>query len=361
MTYALFVTGCQQNIYDSKKITHLLNKMGYFESEEKDADIIIVFSCSVRQKPMDRIFGKIKVWKKLPKKPKIIVTACVLPTDKIKLKDKVDAILDPRNIEKNIVEWINRNIPKIKNKPSEQSDNLKTTNDDSFVPIMYGCNNFCSYCAVPYTRGREISRSYQEIVKEIKEKTALGIKEITLLGQNVNSFKSTKKPKNKRTNKQDFVKLLEKIESIEGLEKISFLTSHPKDMSDDLIDWMSKSNKFSGELHLPVQSGDDKILIKMNRRYTAKKYLNLVKKIRTKVKLKFFSTDIIVGFPSETKEQFKNTLKLCKIARFDKAFISQYSPRSGTLAANMTDNVPREEKKHRWLLLDKSINKKGKS
>jgi tRNA-2-methylthio-N6-dimethylallyladenosine synthase len=358
MTYTLFITGCQQNVYDSRKITHLLNKMGYFESAEENADLIIVFACSVRQKPIDRIFGKIKLWKKMPKKPKILLAGCVLPSDKLKLKDKIDAIFDSKNPEKNIIKWLDDNITKLpkNNQTNKHFNSLTIEQCNNLVPIMYGCNNFCSYCAVPYTRGREISRQPETIIKEVKDNVSLGASEIMLLGQNVNSYKSHKiKDQNHRS---DFVELIKKIEKIEGLKKISFMTSHPKDMSDDLIEWMKKSNKFSGELHLPVQSGDDEILKKMNRCYTSKQYINLVNKIKSKVKLKFFSTDIIVGFPTETKKQFNNTVKLCKTCKFDKAFVSQYSPRPGTYSSKMIDDVSKEEKKHRWKTLDDLINKK---
>lgn len=339
MNYYLFVTGCQQNIYDANKIAHLLKKMGYLESGEKKADLIIVLACSVRQKPIDRIFGKIRNWKKLPQKPKIILTGCVLNADKKKFIDRVDAIIDSKKIEKE--------LPKILSKKLEIR-NLKLEIGDKnsiFVPIMFGCNNFCSYCAVPYVRGREISRDSKEIICEIEKLVENGTSEITLLGQNVNSYKP------------DFVGLLNKIEKINGLEKITFLTSHPKDMGDNLIKWMGESKKFSGELHLPLQSGDNEILRAMNRHYTAADFLKLVSKIKKlNPKLKWFSTDLIVGFPGETKEQFENTVNLCKKIKFDKAFVNQYSPRSGTVSSKLKDNVSRQEKKRRWKVLDELIN-----
>jgi len=341
MNYYVFVTGCQQNYYDSEKITHLVEKMGYLKSEEYNADLIIAVACSVRQKAVDRIFGKFKVWNKLKNKPKIIIIGCVLPKDKIKFKSKVLAILDSKNIETKLPKLINCRTNKLLN-----NSKIISKQCNNFVPIMYGCNNFCSYCAVPYTRGREISIKQKEIIKEIKYKISCGIDNIVLLGQNVNSYKP------------GFVKLLKNIETINGLEKISFMTSHPKDMSRDLINWMANSSKFSSELHLPVQSGDDEILKKMNRHYSAESYLKLALFIKTSVKLNYFSTDIIVGFPGETRDQFKNTYNLCKTINFDKAFISQYSPRAGTSAAKLKDNVSPEEKKARWIALDDLINKK---
>jgi tRNA-2-methylthio-N6-dimethylallyladenosine synthase len=336
MNYHLIVTGCQQNIYDGNKITHLLEKMGYLKSTEEFADVIIVVACSVRQKPVDRIFGKFKSWNKLPQKPKIIIVGCVLPSDKKKLRSRVHAILKANEIDEKLPKILDcfENMEKYTEKNSE------------FVPIMYGCNNFCSYCVVPYTRGREVSRSGNEIIEEIKTKITSGIDEIILLGQNVNSYKP------------DFVALLEKIENVKGLNKITFLTSHPKDLSNKLIDWMAKSQIFSGELHLPVQSGDNDILKKMNRNYTIEKYMKIVENCKSEIKNLRLSTDIIVGFPGETEKQFENTLELCKKIKFDKAYISQYSERSGTPSAKLPDDVSATEKKRRWKILDNLINHK---
>lgn len=356
MNYYIFVLGCQQNYYDAEKIAHLLEQMGFLESCEKNADLIIVLACSVRQKPLDRIFGKIKVWKNLPQKPKIFITACVLPDDKKKLENKVDAIVDSKDILEKLPKILKSNL-KIENLPAgRQGSKLKINKNSIFVPIMFGCNNFCSYCAVPYTRGREISRSVDEIINEIKNLVKNGIDEITLLGQNVNSYKGLNKPGEKYT----FAELLNELDKIEGLKKVSFLTAHPKDMSNGLIEWMGKSKKFSGELHLPVQSGDNEILRKMNRKYTSKHYLHLIENYKLKIKNLRLSTDVIVGFPSETKEQFNNTVELCKKINFAQAFVSQFSSRAGTPAAKMKDDVLRIEKKRRWKILNDLINRKKK-
>jgi len=387
MNYHLFVTGCQQNVYDAEKITHLIEKMGYFESDEKNADVIIAVACAVRQKPMDRIFGKLKIWNKLPQKPKIIIVGCVLPADKKKLIDKVDSITSVDKFNTTLNKITHNYLLKKRHgvKRVSKINNISDgENRNIFVPIMYGCNNFCSYCAVPYTRGREVSRPEIAIIDEVKNKVKDGAKEIMLLGQNVNSYqdiasleiKSGSQAHRKdasaiapikRTSFNDklasydnnFVNLLKKIETIKYLEKISFMTSHPKDMSDDLIDWMAKSKKFSRELHLPVQSGDDDVLRKMNRHYTADRYVDLTSKLRTQISNLKLSTDIIVGFPGESEKQFQNTYNLCKKINFDKAYISQYSPRPGTIAAKMNDDVSRAEKKRRWEVLEKLINKKG--
>ncbi len=210
---------------------------------------------------------------------------------------------------------------------------------------MEGCNNFCSYCVVPYARGREISRDFEEIVCEVEELANRGFKEIVLLGQNVNSYQ------------HDFAKLLTRLHQIEKLQKISFLTSNPWDLTDEIIQAM-KLPKIDRYLHLAVQSGDDQILKKMNRKYQVKDFLVLVNKLRQAIPDIQIGTDIIVGFPGETKEQFENTLSLCQKVGFAKAYVSMYSPRSQTVAFKMKDDIPHKEKRRRWLILDQLINKK---
>lgn len=359
MKYYIFVTGCQQNIYDSNRITHLLNKMGYVLGSEKTADLIIAVACSVRQKPIDRIWGKFRIWLKRKPKPIIIVTGCLLTKDKNKMTEKIDAFISSDKMEKQLPrilsqfsktrsECSNANIQQAK-RSNNSNKHCNSTISTSYVPIIYGCDNFCTYCAVPYTRGREHSRPMHDIIAEIKNLIENGITEVTLLGQNVNSYND------KNTG---FVKLLEQIEKITGLKKISFLTCHPKDVGDDLINWMAKSKKFSHELHLPLQSGDNEVLKRMNRNYTAEHYLELIEKIRTQTSNLLLTTDIIVGFPGETREQFENTYKLCKKVGFDGAYVSQFSPRAGTPAAKMPNDVSPAEKKKRWLLLNNIINKK---
>lgn len=380
MTYHLFILGCQQNYYDAERIAHFLDEMGYVCDDEKNADLIIVLACSVRQSAVDRIYGKLQQWKNQDNDKTVILTACVLPTDRKKLEERVDAIIETDKIEKELPRILNNMVNNavvpaeagIQIKKNYIPDSRLRGNDNkkrhAFLSIMSGCDNFCSYCAVPYTRGRERSRPMDEIICEAKTLVKNGTREITLLGQNVNSYNhkvKSQKSKSKNTNqnskllesKNYFVKLLKELEEIKRLEKISFLTSHPKDMSRSLIEWMGKSKKFSRELHLPVQSGDDEILKKMNRHYTAAQYLNLVKQIRKfcpEIKL---STDIIVGFPGETEKQFENTIRLRRKIGFKKAYVSQYSPRPDTVAAKLKDDVPKSEKKRRWQVLDRMINK----
>jgi len=230
-------------------------------------------------------------------------------------------------------------------KPDRQS--TKT----ALVPIMTGCNNFCSYCVVPYTRGRERSRPIKNILTEIRELAEKEYQKIILLGQNVNSYQAG------GDSKLTFVDLLQRIEELPGKFEIEFLTSHPKDMGDDLIKAIATLSKLSHRVHLPIQSGDDQILKDMNRGYTVKEYLGLVQKLRARIPDLYLSTDFIVGFPGESREQFNNTIKLAEKVDFDKAYISQYSPRPGTVANRLNDILSAPEKKRRWLILDKIINR----
>ncbi len=328
------------NKSDSQKIAGILQKRGYKPAKsEAAADLIVLNACSVRQSAMDRVYAKIN---KYFRNKKIILAGCLLEKDKIALKEKVNEIWHP-------------------NKYFECLPLFAKTGN-AYVPIMTGCNNFCSYCAVPYTRGREKSRPAKEIINEVKSLIKKGYKEIVLLGQNVNSYKSeirnqkpekNPKSKNQKLITVNFAKLLKIIEGLAGDFRLSFLTSHPKDMSDELIETMVKCEKLVKELHLPVQSGDNQILKKMNRGYTVTQYKNLVKKICQRIPGIKISTDVIVGFPGETKKQFQNTVKLFKEMCFDKAYIAKYSPRAGTVAAKLKDDVPPQEKKRRWKILDK--------
>lgn len=325
MKYWIITYGCQMNKSDSERIASILKKQGYLPAlKEAEADLILINVCSVRQSAVNRVYAKVN---KYFKKKKIILTGCVLKEDKNKLKNKVSEFWHP--------DYYFECLP------------IHQSKFQAFLPIMTGCNNFCAYCVVPYTRGREKSRPAKEIIREIKSLVKKDYKEVILLGQNVNSYKD------KNVN---FPKLLKKINNIKGNFKINFITSHPKDMSDELIETMAKCQKLIKEIHLPVQSGDNEILKKMNRHYTTAQYKNLIKKIREKIPGIKISTDIIVGFPGETKKQFQNTVKLAKEIKFEKAYVSKYSPRPGTLAFKLKDNVSPQEKKTRWQILEKLIN-----
>ena len=318
MKYFIVTFGCQMNVSDSEKIAHLLNKKYKPASDIKEADLVVVNMCSVRQSAVNRVYGLLP---KLKGK-KTILTGCILKKDKLKLRKIFDEIKEPEEFIKN-----NKSFSRL-------------------IPIMRGCNNFCSYCAVPYTRGRETSRPRKEIVCEAKKLVKNGVKEIWLLGQNVNSYKN------------DFPKLLKELNKIPGKFLIKFTSSHPKDLSDDLIKTMKECKKVAKYLNLPVQSGDNTILKKMNRPYNVQDYKKLVKKIRKEIPNIILSTDVIVGFPGETKKQFENTKKLFEEVKFDMAYINKYSPRRGTKAFELEDNVSPQEKKRREKVLEKIIKNK---
>jgi len=294
----------------------------------ESVDLVVLNACSVRQSATNRVYGRIRELGIKNKELKIIIAGCVLKEDKKKLLAK----------DKNIEFW----------HPDEYFDltPISSNSNAAYIPIMTGCDNFCAYCAVPYTRGRERSRPAKDIIKDAKSAVQKGAKEIWLLGQNVNSYK------------YDFPKLLKGINNIDGNFKIYFMSSHPKDFSDKLIKTISENKKVSGEIHLPVQSGDNAILKKMNRKYTIGHYKNLIKKIRKAILEVKISTDVIVGFPGETEKQFQNTVKLFKELKFSKAYIGKYSPRPGTPAAKMKDDIPIEEKKRRWEILNEIANSK---
>ena len=368
MKFFILTFGCQMNTSDSQKIAALLQGQGHRPIKAassaqalKKADIIVLNACSVRQSAIDRVYGKIN---NLPDK-KIIVAGCLSDFDKKRMA-----------VRQNVSFW----------HPDDYFDlpPLYTSKLTAYVPIMTGCNNFCSYCVVPFTRGREKSRPTKDIIAEIKLLTKNGVKEIVLIGQNVNSYKSRlisssphlreelrwdvnkKTPpspspslteEGRRDKVINFAKLLKTINALPGDFRISFLTSHPKDISDELITTMAKCGKLVKEIHLPVQSGDNQVLKKMNRHYTVVRYKNLIKKIRQKIPGVKISTDIIIGFPGETKRQFANTVKLAKSIKFNKAFIAKYSPRQGTAAAKLKDDVSATEKTRRWRVLDTLINK----
>lgn len=347
------------NKSDSERLATILEVAGYEKSAEEEADLIIVLACSVRQSAIDRIWGKINQWNHWKeKKPLLtILSGCVTSEDKKKFRNKFDYILTIDELTAKPLQLISLLKEKLPNNILHIAGYFSIhpkyeSSFQAYVPISTGCNNFCTYCVVPYTRGREKSRPANEIISEVKELVAKGYKEITLLGQNVNSYG----PAGKTTN-QTFINLLKKIDAIPGDFWFFFITNHPKDMSGELIQTLPKLKKAGHYIHLPVQSGDDEILKRMNRHYTASHYLNLVKKIRESLPDVCLSTDIIVGFPGETKVQFQNTTIVMEQSRFDMAYIAQYSPRSGTAADKLKDDVPKQEKKQREKILTEILKK----
>jgi len=362
--YFIRTYGCQMNESDSERIAGWYESRGWKKAKKiEEADEIVINTCSVRQAAEDRVYGLINNLKKLKAKsssllakprqgkgqnlkslkPKIILTGCMLRYPIADLKKKLPAVSEFKKISEF----------KIDN-PQFAIRDSKT---HAWIPIMEGCSHFCTYCVVPYARGPEKSRLFEEIVCEVEELARRGYKQITLLGQNVNSYNPPNYDKSMHDNQNPFAALLRRLHEIPGIEKISFITSNPWDLTDDIIEAMSLP-KIDRYLHLPVQSGDDEILRRMNRPYTVKQYLKLVKKIHRKIPDIKIGTDIIVGFPGETEEQFRNTVKLCQEVGFEKAYIAMYSPRPGTAAFKFKDSISHKEKKRRWKILEKLINKK---
>lgn len=350
--------GCQMNARDSEKLVGILEKVGYEIIEDENADFVIYNTCTVRDNANQRVYGRLGVlngYKKKNPHMKIALCGCMMQEpsviEKIKTSYRfVDLIFGTHNIFKFAEllcslfenEGIVIDIWKDTDKIVEELPVDRKYSFKSGVNIMFGCNNFCSYCIVPYVRGRERSRKPEDIVAEIKKLVADGVVEVMLLGQNVNSYgKNLEEP-------MTFAQLLREVNKIEGLERIRFMTSHPKDLSDELIEVMASSKKICRHLHLPLQSGSSEILKKMNRHYTKEQYLELAERIRKAVPDISLTTDIIVGFPGETEEDFEETLEVVRKVRYDSAFTFIYSKRTGTPAAAMENQVPEEVVKERF-------------
>ena len=358
--------GCQMNSLQTDTVAGIVKRMGYTEvSREEDADVVIYNTCTVRENANLKIYGHLGHLKSIKKKNpelKIILFGCMMQEPEViekihKEYSFVDLVFGTHNFHKfpelfyrslntegQIIDVWKESDEIVEGMPSDRKYSFKTG-----VNIMFGCNNFCSYCIVPYVRGRERSRDPKAIVREIERLVADGVVEVMLLGQNVNSYgKNLEHP-------MTFAQLLQEIEKIEGLERIRFMTSHPKDLSDELIEVMSRSKKICRHLHLPVQSGSSRILKKMNRHYTKEHYLELVDKIKKAVPDISLTTDIIVGFPGETEEDFRETLDVVRKVRYDSAFTFIYSKRTGTPAAVMEDQVSEAEVKDRFDRLLKEV------
>ena len=367
LTACVNTFGCQMNAHDSEKIIGILERIGYSITEDEKADFVIYNTCTVRENANLKVYGRLGYLKKIKEKnPHMMIAlcGCMMQEETVveKIKESyrfVDIIFGTHNIFK-LAELMQARIDSkgmildiwkdtkeiVEDLPSERKYSFKAG-----VNIMYGCNNFCSYCIVPYVRGRERSRNPKDIIREIEALVADGVVEIMLLGQNVNSYgKNLEVP-------VSFAQLLQEIEKIKGLERIRFMTSHPKDLSDELVEVMRNSKKICNHLHLPVQSGSSRLLKIMNRHYTKEQYLALVDKIKEAVPNISLTTDIIVGFPGETEEDFEETLDVVRKVRYESAYTFIYSKRTGTPAANMENQVPEEVIKTRFDRLLKEIQK----
>lgn len=369
MKYYIVTYGCQMNVHESEKIAGILERMGYTCGQSREeADIIVFNTCAIREGAEDRVFGNVGALKKQKKNNKnliIVVAGCMTQKENtakhlLKTFPFVDIVIGTFNIAK-FEEYI-RNVKNgrqlelwAEGEIDESLPYSRSSGENAWVNIMQGCNNFCTYCIVPYVRGREKSRKQEAIISEIKEIIAEGkYKKITLLGQNVNSYGKDLVPA------VSFANLLKDICKLQGDFTVSFMTSHPKDLTDELIDTIASEAKVDKYIHLPAQSGDNRILKLMNRRYTREHYLSIINKIRAKIPNCRITSDFIVGFPTETEDEFMRTYSLVEEVKFDGIFAFMYSPREGTVASKMEGQVEekiKHERVNKLLALEKRIQK----
>ena len=359
--------GCQMNEYDSAKMLDLLSEKEEFTATDtpEDADLLVLNTCSIREKAQERVFHQIGRWKKLKDKNpnlKIAIGGCVASQEGKKLTQRapaVDIVFGPQTLhrlpslfkEASITEkkQLDISFPKI-----EKFDYLPQSSSDSvtaFVSVAEGCNKYCSFCVVPHTRGHEVSRPVEDILVEIESLASRGVREVNLLGQNVNNFKGTFEGE-----KKSLAFLIEKVSKVNGIDRIRYTTSHPFEFKDDLVDLYKDTPELVSHVHLPVQSGSDRILKLMRRRYSAASYLELISRIRENRPGISFSSDFIVGFPGETDKDFQDTLDIVEKVGFDESFSFIYSPRPNTPAAEMEDNVSKDIKKERLTILQHKLN-----
>ena len=351
--YFIETFGCQMNEFDSERIAYLLDKAGYLKADSaKESDIVVINTCAVRENAKNRLYGHIGILKGLKiLKPGLMIciggcSAQNLKNEILKVFPFVDIIFGTHNISElpDLIfkkSRIRKGICDVKSNGFDYilNDSKSNSSFKALLPVSIGCNNFCSYCIVPYVRGKEISIDPLEVIKSAKNLVSKGVVEITLLGQNVNSYgKDFEK-------EYGFAELLDNIAHINGLKRIRFMTSHPKDLSVELIDVISKNKNIMNHIHLPLQSGSDRILQSMNRKYSKESYLEIIKNIRTKIPDCCITTDIIVGFPGEDYNDFAETIDVIKKVRFNKAYTFIFSKREGTSAWELTDNIPMKEKK----------------
>ena len=366
MKYHIVTYGCQANVRDSETISAIMEDMSFTRVDDmKDADVVIFNTCAIRENAHNKVFGNLGIIKNLKEKKNVITMFCgcmaqeesviKMLTEKYKWIDVIFGTHNIHNLPKLLSEAMDKNeqVVEVFSKEGDIVENLPVRRDNkykAFVNIMYGCDKFCTYCIVPYTRGKQRSRRIEDILKEVNDLISNGYKEVTLIGQNVNAYGKDME------NYPTMANLLEEVAKT-GIERIRFVTSHPWDFTDEMIDVIAKYDNIMPYFHLPVQAGSNRILKLMGRRYTKESYLELFNKIKEKVPNASITTDIIVGFPGETKEEFEETLDIVNTCKYDGAFTFIYSPRENTPAAAMEDNISLKEKEDRLQELNKLVNK----
>ena len=372
MKYFIVTYGCQMNVHESEKIAAILEKLGYECGQSREeADIIVFNTCAIREGAEDRVLGNVGALKRLKKKNKnLIIAVCGCMTQKSKTAEYllstfpfIDIVIGTFNIPKlgDYIEAVKKGRQLELWEEGDIDEVLpykRTSGENAWVNIMQGCNNFCTYCIVPYVKGREKSRTEENILAEVRAILSEGkYKKITLLGQNVNSYGKDLVPQ------VSFAKLLHDICKIEGDFVVSFMTSHPKDLTDDVIDAVANEEKIEKYIHLPAQSGNNRILRLMNRKYTREDYIKIIDKIKAKIPNCRLTSDFIVGFPTETEEEFEDTMSLVRYVRYDNIFAFMYSPREGTVASKMdgqVDDKVKHERVNKLLALEKELQKEVK-
>ena len=367
MKYFLLPFGCQMNLSDTERVRTVLQQMGYAPTDnEEEANILGIVACSVRQKGIDKVYGRIEKWNAMKHRKSVItfVSGCILPADRVRFLKLFDLVFTmnelpqlPEMIRQYGVVTPTKEVnPSANMEPFWDINPLRASSFEAYIPIQNGCNNFCTYCAVPYTRGREVSRPSEEILNEVKELVEKDYKSITLLGQNVNSYGLDKK--GEEINFAELLRRIGEFGKASGKEFWVYYTApHPRDMEDEIIEVMAQYDCLAKQIHIPIQSGDDVMLQRMNRHHNLERYRHIIQTIREKLPTATIFTDIIVGFTHESEEEFENTRKAMEEFKYNMAYIAQYSVREGAVASRWEDDVPKEVKRQRYHRLTEELMK----
>jgi tRNA-2-methylthio-N6-dimethylallyladenosine synthase len=367
MKYFLLPFGCQMNLSDTERVRTVLQQMGYEPTDnEEEANILGIVACSVRQKGIDKVYGRIEKWNAMKNRKNVItfVSGCILPADRVRFLKLFDLVFTMNELP-NLPELIRQYgvvtptkevNPSANMEPFWEINPMRASTFEAYIPIQNGCNNFCTYCAVPYTRGREVSRPSEEILAEVKELVEKDYKSITLLGQNVNSYGLDKK--GEEINFAELLRRIGEYGKASGKEFWVYYTApHPRDMEDEIIEVMAQYDCLAKQIHIPIQSGDDVMLQRMNRHHNLERYRHIIQTIRKVLPTATIFTDIIVGFTHESEEEFENTRKAMEEFKYNMAYIAQYSVREGAVASKWEDDVPKEVKRQRYHRLTEELMK----
>ena len=367
MKYFLLPFGCQMNLSDTERVRTVLQQMGYAPTDdEEEANLLGIVACSVRQKGIDKVYGRIEKWNAMKNRKNVItfVSGCILPADRVRFLKLFDLVFTMNELPQlpemirqyGVVTPMKEVNPSANMEPFWDINPMRASNFEAYIPIQNGCNNFCTYCAVPYTRGREVSRPSEEILNEVKELVEKNYKSITLLGQNVNSYGLDKK--GEEINFAELLRRIGEYGKASGKEFWVYYTApHPRDMEDEIIEVMAQYDCLAKQIHIPIQSGDDVMLQRMNRHHNLERYRHIIQTIRKKLPTATIFTDIIVGFTHESEEEFENTRKAMEEFKYNMAYIAQYSVREGAVASRWEDDVPKEVKRQRYHRLTEELMK----